>query len=296
MNRGPEDWAAPGTHGEPLLEVLIPTCNRPTELATTLAGLAGQDADHFGVVVSDQSDGPAGWEHEGPAAMLRLLEAQGRAVRTLRHHPRRGLAEHRQFLLEASSAPRVLFLDDDVWLAPGGVRTLGEALATLGCGFVGMAVQGLSYLDDPRPHEVGTFSLWDGPVQPERMDRDAPGFERWRLHNAANLAHLAADLRRTGRLRAGEWLPYRIAWVGGCVLYRRETLEECGAFAFWRDLPPAHAGEDVVAQWRVMERYGGAGIIPSQAVHLESPTTVTERSVEASVVLAGDTDRRPDEV
>jgi GT2 family glycosyltransferase len=296
VNRGPEDWAAPGAHGEPLLEVLIPTCNRPTELATTLAGLAGQDADHFGVVVSDQSDGPAGWEHEGPAAMLRLLEAQGRAVRTLRHHPRRGLAEHRQFLLETSSAPRVLFLDDDVWLAPGGVRTLGEALATLGCGFVGMAVQGLSYLDDPRPHEVGTFSLWDGPVQPERMDRDAPGFERWRLHNAANLAHLAADLRRTDRLRAGEWLPYRIAWVGGCVLYRREALEERGAFAFWPDLPPAHAGEDVVAQWRVMERYGGAGIIPSQAVHLESPTTVTERSVEASVVLAGDTDRRPDEV
>ena len=36
-----------------------------------------------------------------------------------------------------------------------------------------------------------------------------------------------------------------------------------------------------------MARYGGAGILPSGAYHLESPTTVTERDVEAwEVVLA----------
>jgi hypothetical protein len=36
-----------------------------------------------------------------------------------------------------------------------------------------------------------------------------------------------------------------------------------------------------------MERYGAAGILPSGAVHLESPTTVTDRRVEAyDVVLA----------
>jgi hypothetical protein len=46
-----------------------------------------------------------------------------------------------------------------------------------------------------------------------------------------------------------------------------------------------HAGEDVVAQWQVMELFGGAGILPSGAVHLESPTTVTDRRVEAYDVV-----------
>jgi hypothetical protein len=34
-----------------------------------------------------------------------------------------------------------------------------------------------------------------------------------------------------------------------------------------------------------MEEFGGAGILPSGAVHLESPTTVTERRVEAFDVV-----------
>jgi GT2 family glycosyltransferase len=271
--------------GAPPLEVLIPTRNRAAELATTLAGLAAQDADDFGVIVSDQSDRDPGWAHPAAEAMLRVLSAQGRHVAVHSHQPRQGLAEHRQFLLEQSAAPRVLFLDDDVWLAPEALRTLHEALDETGCGFVGMAVQGLSYLQDRRPHELEPFEVWDGPVQPERMSRDEPAFRRWKLHNAANPAHLAADLVRQGRLAPGSWLAYRIAWIGGCVLYRRDTLVECGGFEFWRELPPAHAGEDVVAQWRVMERYGGAGILPSQAVHLESPTTVPNRETEATELL-----------
>lgn len=294
--RGPADWAAAEcTAAEPPLDILVPTCNRPAELATTLAGLAAQEAD-FGVVVSDQSDsgqrgGAPGWEHPAAQAMIGVLKAQGHPVRCYRHLPRRGLAEQRQFLLETSASPRVLFLDDDVWLAPTAVRTLSEALDALGCGFVGMAVQGLSYLGERRPDELRGFSVWDGRVEPERMHREASGFGRWKLHNAANLAHLAQDLRREGGLGAGDWLPYRVAWVGGCVLYRRAALEDCGAFTFWRELPPDHAGEDVVAQWRVMERFGGAGILPSHAVHLESPTTVTDREVEASEALSEREDR-----
>jgi hypothetical protein len=45
----------------PDLDVLVPTRDRPVELATTLAGLAGQDHP-FGVVVSDQSTGAASYE------------------------------------------------------------------------------------------------------------------------------------------------------------------------------------------------------------------------------------------
>ena len=285
--RGPAEWAAPhGPVPEPRLDVLIPTCDRPAELATVLAGLAAQDVDGCRVIVSDQSRGAPSWEHPAAQAMLRVLRAQGRTVAFMRHLPRRGLAEHRHFLLEQSSAPQVLFLDDDVWLAPGALGVLSEALDALGCGFVGMAVQGLSFLDERRPGELEPFEPWDDGVQPERLDRGSAEFARWRLHNAANPAHLAETVAREGGLGPRGWLPYRVAWIGGCVLYRREALVDCGGFSFWPELPSEHAGEDVVAQWGVMERYGGAGILPSYAVHLESPTTVPYREAEASEVLA----------
>jgi GT2 family glycosyltransferase len=197
------------------------------------------------------------------------------------------LAEHRHFLLEQAQGGHCLFLDDDVWLEPGAMLRMFDALRDLRCGFVGMAPQGLSYLPDRRPHEVAGFERWEGTVQPERIRPDSPGFGRWPLHNAANLSHLSADLG----LQPGDRVPYRVAWVGGCTLYDRKALQDAGGFGFWPLLPPQHAGEDVVAQWRVMEKFGGAGILPSGAVHLESPTTVTDRRVEAyRVVLRDDAD------
>ncbi|OII34810.1 glycosyl transferase [Curtobacterium sp. MMLR14_010] len=275
-------WARDGRPDDaPDVDVLIPTVGRTAELATTLAGLAAQTDASFRVVLSDQSETSDVASRPAVAAMVRVLEAQGRPVTLLTHPERRGLAEHRQFLLDRASAPAVLFLDDDVWLEPGSVSRMFDALRTLGCGFVGSAVQGLSYLADRRPHETSPFEPWDGPVVPEVIRRGSPGFERWSLHNAANLAHVAADLD----VEPGGWVPYRVAWVGACVLYDRAALVEVGGFEFWDTLPVGHAGEDVVAQWRVMERFGGAGIVPSGAVHLEAPTTVTDRSVDAPDVV-----------
>lgn len=283
--RSSHQWAQPHSRPDTVaVDVLVPTCNRPAELAVALAGLAAQQGPVFAVVISDQSAGQPAWEHPAAAAMVRVLEAQGTPVTLLRHLPRRGLAEHRQYLLDQSTADQCLFLDDDVWLEPGSLERLHRALDELQCGFVGMAPQGLSFLADRRPEQTSAFEAWDGPVRPEYVRPGAPGFERWPLHSAANLAHLSAGLS----LRPGEWLPYRVAWLGGCVLYRREALNDAGGFRFWSSLPADHAGEDVVAQWLVMERYGGAGILPSGAVHLESPTTVTDRRVEAyDVVLDG---------
>jgi GT2 family glycosyltransferase len=280
-------WARPEKHDEPsLVDVLIPTSGRGAELAVTLAGLAAQDDPPFSVTISDQSDTGNAGRNPSIRAMLRVLQAQGRPARVLRHVPPRGMAEQRQFLLDASTAAYVLFLDDDVWLEPGTLQRMASAIEQLGCGFVGSAVQGLSYLDEDRPDELREFSPWTEPVHPERIRRDAPEFERWRLHNAANLAHQAARLQ----LSVGAWLPYRIAWVGGCVLYRREALVECGGFDFWPDLPVQHAGEDVAAQWRVMERFGGVGLVPSGAVHLEAPTTIEDRSTDATDIVFGASD------
>lgn len=268
----------PGT-----LDVLIPSCDRPAELAVTLSGLAAQDDPAFRVLISDQSTGAPGYEHPAAAAMIRVLEAEGHPVLVEQHLPRRGLAEQRHHLLERSigtapDATEVLYLDDDVWLEPRQLAALVQALRERRAGFMGAAVQGLSYLDDERPHELERFAPWPGPVAPERVDEDPAALERWRLHNAANLVHLA------GRLRLGsdEKVAYKVAWVGGCVLYDRAALIDAGGFDFWRVLPPEHAGEDVVAQWRVMARVGGAGLLPSGAVHLEAPTTVVDRTVNAT--------------
>jgi len=266
-----------------VVDVLIPTCNRPTELAVTLAGLAAQDGPAFDVVISDQSDGSPPWEQAAVVSMVRTLRAQARPVRLLRHHPRRGLAEHRHFLLEQASADLVLFLDDDVWLEPGTLERMVDALRRLGCGFVGSAVQGLSHLDDDRPAERTTFEVWGDRVEPEVVRRDSEAFARWPLHNAANLTHQAAELR----LAPGSWLAYKIAWIGACVLYRRQALLDTGGFDFWPELSATDVGEDVAAQWRVMENFGGAGILPSGAVHLEAETTLPVRSVDAFDVVFG---------
>jgi GT2 family glycosyltransferase len=284
--RSSESWALePKASAEPAsVDVLIPTCDRPAELAVTLAGLAAQREPSFRVVVSDQSREQPAWLHPAPAAMVRVLQAQGREVVVLRHVPRRGLAEHRHFLLKQAQTPQCLFLDDDIWLEAGALQRMSEALTRLRCGFVGMAPQGLSFLDDRRPQEVLTFERWEGTVAPERVRPDSPAFGRWPLHSAANLSHLSADLG----LVPGEWVPYKVAWLGGCTVYDRKALDDVGGFSFWTLLPPEHAGEDVVAQWRVMEKYGGAGILPSGAVHLESPTTVMDRRVEAYRVVLQD--------
>lgn len=258
--------------------MLIPTRDRPAELAVTLSGLAGQEPAEFGVVVSDQSDGDVpGWAHPAAAAMVRVLRHQNRPVLLTRRLPRRGLAEHRAYLLARSAARHVLFLDDDVWLAPGTLARLRAAIAELGCGFVGQGLHGLSYRDDVRPHTHRHYQEWNGQPVPEEVRPGTVEWERVTIHSAANLLHVTERLD----LAEHEWRAYRVSWIGGCVLYDRAKLLAVGGFDFWRRLPPDHQGEDVAAQLAVMRRFGGAGIVPSGAFHLESPTTVTERGGEA---------------
>lgn len=128
--RGSAHWALPAPVTAPRIDVLIPSV-RCAELAVTLAGLAAQDDPPFRVIISDQSDDGV---VTAPAvmAMLRVLHAQGRGIAVHRHLPRRGLAEQRQFLIEQSEAPRLLCLDDDVWLEPGALARLDAALDEIG--------------------------------------------------------------------------------------------------------------------------------------------------------------------
>lgn len=272
------------------IDVLIPVCNRPVELATTLAGLAAQTGVSFRVVVSDQSDGDvAAYDTPSATTLVRALRRRGTGVELLRHLPRRGITEHRAFLLSRATADAVLYLDDDVWLEPGVLDRLHRALRQLGCGFVAAAMQGLSHLDDVRPHEWAPFEPWDGAVTPEALAKDGPGWSRWTLHNAANGVHLAERLGLdTGVLPPPErWLPYKVAWAAGCVLFDRAALLDAGGFDFWADIPADAHGEDVLSQQRVMARRGGAGILPSGAYHQQAPTTMGTRSASAVDLLPG---------
>ena len=269
---------------EPLLDVLIPTCDRPEALAVTLAGLGAQTLASFRVVVSDQSeraDLPGGAiaapEVRTP---LRLLAARAREVETHRHLPRRGLAEQRQYLLDQATAPYALFLDDDVLLEPDVLERLLDVMLGQHCGFVGMPLVGLSHLDDVRPHQQAV-EPWEGPVEPEEVVPGDPRWARHHLHSAANAWHVQERLG----LKASSPLLYKVAWIGGCVLYDVAKLRAAGGFEFWRELPSEHCGEDALAQLRVMAEYGGCGVLPTGAYHQQLATTVPERTHDAPYLL-----------
>jgi glycosyltransferase involved in cell wall biosynthesis len=271
----------------PIVDVLIPTCERPAALAVTLTALAAQAGPPLRILVSDQSERLPALEAPEVLAVLRYLLARGVDIAVERHLPRRGMAEQRAFLLARASAPYCLYLDDDVILEPGLVARLHAALVAQGCGFVGSAVHGLSYLGQERPAQE-QIEFWEDRVQPETVRPGSAAWRRHHLHSAANLFHVQSRVAgNTGHMGHPDRL-YRVAWIGGCVLFDTQKLRACGGFDFWRDLPLEHCGEDVLAQLRVMERYGGCGLLPSGAYHMELPTTVTAREVDAPYVLLGD--------
>jgi GT2 family glycosyltransferase len=269
-----------GTARSVPIDVLVPTYGRPGALAVTLTSLWAQTYGDYRVIISDQHESEDAATVGEVKAVVRLLRADGHPVEIHKHLPRRGMAEQRNFLLERAASPYVLFLDDDVILEPDLLDRLVRALERTGCGFVGSAVIGMSYADDVRLHQQ-KIEFWEGQVQPEEVRPGSAKWDRHLLHNAANLYHVA---ERLGITREHSRV-YRVAWVGGCVLYDASKLRACGGFGFWRRLPAEHCGEEVLAQQRVMARFGGCGIIPSGAYHQELPTTVPRRDVDAPKVL-----------
>jgi hypothetical protein len=245
-----------------------------------LTALAAQDFEHFRIIVSDQSDEAGVFSTPEVMAVMRVLQARGVPLLTMRNMPRHGMAEQRAFLLASATAPYCLFLDDDVIVEHDLLHRLHGAIREQQCGFVGSALHGLSYIGQPRPHQQH-IELWEGPVTPEEVAPGGPAWARHHLHSAANLFHVQSRLK----LARGTTHLYRVAWVGGCVLFDTAKLREVGGFDFWQQLPIGHCGEDVLAQVRVMARFGGCGIIPSGAYHMELPTTIQSRQFDAPLLL-----------
>jgi glycosyltransferase involved in cell wall biosynthesis len=273
-----------------LVEVLIPTCGRKTGLAIVLAGLLAQDFLDFDVIVSDQTDPQESYlESAEIQTLVRALRWRGHQVTLHRHLPRRGLAEQRHFLLAQSRSPYVHFLDDDLVLEPAVMGRMLAILRQEGCGFVGCAAAGLSFLEDVRP-EQQQIELWEGSVQPEPLSAESIPWQRHLINNAANVLHLERRLLAADAWRRADptgCLRYKVAWVGGAnVLYDRAKLLSVGGFSWWWRLPPEHAGEEVLAQWLLLCRYGGCGLLPCGTYHLELPTTVPDRRCNATSLFA----------
>lgn len=269
----------------PTVDVLVPTFRRPAALAVTLTGLIGQGHREFRVIVSDQSDAGDITDWDEVRAAVRVLRHTDRPVSILENLPRRGLAQQRHFLLSHARAPYVLFLDDDVILEADVIGRLVRMLQREGCGFIGAfvnapsAVGSAKPIDEPPPDVE--LELWDGPVRPETVVPGSAAWARRRAHFAAYPIRIAA---RDGIDTSVDRL-YRVAWVGGCVLYDTEKLREAGGFSFWRSLPACHVGEDVLMQLLVMRRFGGAALLPSGAWHQEVPTTSPDRQNDAPYLL-----------
>ena len=262
-----------------LVDVLIASCNRAIALPVTLTALSAQTMQPLRIVISDQSDSDIFAQPE-LTAILRYLIQLGHQIETHHRLPRRGMAEQRAFLLSQAHAPYCLFLDDDVLTESDLIERLHACLQREQCGFVGSALHGLSFLNDQRPSQQA-ISFWEGPVKPETVMLGSLAWQRHQLHSAANLMHVQQQLALTKE----KTRLYKVAWVGGCVMFDTNKLRDSGGFDFWPELPAEHCGEDVLAQLRVMERYGGCGMIPSGAYHLELPTTLPARHADAPYLL-----------
>jgi glycosyltransferase involved in cell wall biosynthesis len=260
------------------VDVLIPTYRRKTGLAVTLTSLLGQTFTDFDVIISDQTPDDESYRDSREIhTLLRALRWHGHQVQWHRHLPSRGLAEQRQFLLSRSQAPYVHYIDDDVLLDPPVMARMLRVIRQAGCGFVGCPATGLEYLDDVRPQQQAAFEVWDGPIVPEPA-APAAIWDRHSVNNAANPLHLERQL-----VNGDQIVRYKVAWVGGAnVLFDRAKLLDVGGFSWWNELPPEHAGEEVVIQFLLLRKYGGCGILPSGTYHLGLPTSVEGREHSAT--------------
>ncbi len=249
-----------------LVDVLLPTCNRLASLIMTLSGLALQSLTDMHVIIADQSDQPV--EDEVVLQTLRrVIEARGGSTEWHYRVPSQGIAEQREFLLRCSIAPNVLYLDDDVLMEPWVLERLVNVLHAEKCAFVGAFPTGLSFRGDVRPQQQ-MIEYWDGPVKPEAIEPGTPAWERWNLHRAANLYHVAQSLP------PGQARLYKVAWVASCILYDRAKLVDVGGFSFWPRLPRYHSGEEVLVQNLLMRRWGGCAISPSGTYYSQASSTV----------------------
>lgn len=212
--------------GNPRISVILPTYQRPDLLTACLRSLETQDADpsHFDVIAVDDASG---------AATVAVLEQTAHDMTNLRwvsQPENRGPAAARNRAIAMSTAPLLLFVDDDVVAAPDLVSTHLRLHETLGPkqGVVGL----IEWLPALRvtPFMTWLDSTWlqfDFPRMTPGPQPDAP-----RCFYTCNLSLKRAHLESVGGFN--ESFPYpayedtelciRLVEAGFELHYRPEAL------------------------------------------------------------------------
>jgi len=151
------------------------------------------------------------------------------------------------------------------------------AIQEEGCGFVGCAFTGLSYIDDVRPDEQ-KIEFWDRPVEPEMVKSGTQQWERWRLHNGATSTTSSNASASTQIGNANIALPGL-----QLVMYDTAKLRAIGGF-FWQQLPEHCGCPCPTSPHGTLRRLWS---YPAGVYHQELPTTIVDRRVAADNALSG---------
>jgi GT2 family glycosyltransferase len=200
------------------LSVLIPTLNRPHDLALAVKTLLAQTRLPQELIIMDQSESDESEQRVKELFAQRPEIAERFELRYVRDSSIRSLAVARNLLLDLNRSDLFLFLDDDVELEPDFVERLIEGYAD------DPAVTGISGIITN--YTPGGFAsrMWKrffvhGPFYDDRQE----------------IYHRADELREAGRIAVSRF-------GGGLMSFRTDRI---GGLRFDRNLQGASEGEDV---------------------------------------------------
>jgi len=248
LKRPHADSARPG---EISVCAMIPTKNRPQELAATVRSLLRQSLVPDQLIIVDQSGGS-----ESQQTLQREYEQAPQRVRQrvalcyIRDVTLRGLAAARNRAMELARADVWLFLDDDVCLEPA---FLEELLKVYGDNPQASGVSGI-ISNYPAPSRAFRAWSWVFVRGPLRDDRQPVYWKADGLRNAA---------------------PVRVSRLGGGLMsFRRAAIQ---GMAFDADLEGVSDGEDVDFCSRLPS---GSVLLIAPRARLEHRQSPTGRSAD----------------
>lgn len=223
-----------------LVEVIIPTHNRPTGLAEAIAGLRQQTFTDFSLIVVDDASEPA------------ALVAAGNPfeVRVLRTALNGGPGAARNLGLMASKAKAIAFVDDDVVLAPEALARHVEAWQSSGPRSVVIGP-----LLAPSDWKPTPWNRWEARTLAREYRRMEHGEYRptWRQFFTGNALAPRAELLAVGAfnssLRRAEdiELGYRLHRAGCSFVFEPQAVGWHYAqrsLLSWRKIPREYARVD----------------------------------------------------
>lgn len=190
--------------------VIVPTTGRPGYLDVTLASVAGQVAA-AGAELLVVDDGPS-------AATRETADRYG--ARYVAHDHQRGLNAARNTAIDATDAPLLCFLDDDVRVHPGWLRAMLDAAAHAGEDVCVLTGPILASIED---HPFRSCGREQPPITHLDLGpEDGPARYAW----GANLTIRRSAIDRAGRFDPSvpiggdeqEWQD-RVIAAGGSVRY-----------------------------------------------------------------------------